>query len=160
VPRFFPIALRQGVVAILARRPADECAETRAERAEAREADQKADLGDGKVRGSQERLRALDPASGEIGTWRLTIGRRERASEVKSGVAGFAGHRVEVERLRVVAIDEVASSSQRRQEVQRVLGHRRHLNVEAGQRIDPHLGRGLARNPSLATRSHECERRG
>jgi hypothetical protein len=29
---------------------------------------------------------------------------------VKSGLARFAGHRVEVQRLRVITIDEVASS--------------------------------------------------
>jgi hypothetical protein len=42
---------------------------------------------------------------------------------VRSGVARFAGHRVEVEWLGVVAIDEVASSPQRGKEEQRALGH-------------------------------------
>jgi hypothetical protein len=51
---------RDRVVAVLARRLSDQLAEPRAERAEAREADQKADLRDGEIRGSQEGLRALD----------------------------------------------------------------------------------------------------
>jgi hypothetical protein len=64
----------------------------------------------------QEGLRALDPASRQVGAGRFAIGCRERAGKVKTGVARFAGHRVEVERLRVLAIDEVASSPQGRQE--------------------------------------------
>jgi len=139
---------RDRVVAVIARRPTDEVAEARAERAEAREADQKADLGDGEVRGSQEGLRALDPASRQVRAGRFAIGRRERAGEVKSGVARFAGHRFEVERLRVFAIDEVASSPQRGQEEQRVLGHPRHPHARtgAGQRLDTH--------PAADYRSH------
>jgi hypothetical protein len=41
---------------------------------------------------------------------RFAVGRRERSGEVKPRVAGFAGHGVEVERLRVLAIDEIPSS--------------------------------------------------
>ena len=78
------------LVAIRARRLSDELAEPRAERAEAREADEEADLGDGQVRGPQQGLRALDPAPGEVGARRLAVGRRERAREVESGVAGLA----------------------------------------------------------------------
>ena len=87
------------MLAVLARRASDELAKARAERAEAREPDQEADLGDREVRGSQERLGALDPAPRQVGAGRLAVGRRECAGEVESGVAGLAGHRVEVQRL-------------------------------------------------------------
>ena len=54
---------------------------------------------------------------------RFAIGRRECAGEMESGVARFTGQRVEVERLSVVAVDEVTSPAQCGQEEQRVLGH-------------------------------------
>jgi hypothetical protein len=115
--------LRDRVVAVDAWRPADEVTETRTERTETREADQEADLRDRQVCASQEGLRTLDPASRQVRAGRFAIGHRERADEVEPGVASFAGHRVEVERLRVFAIHEVASTPKRGQQEQRVLGH-------------------------------------
>ena len=59
----------------------------------------------------------------EVGPWRLAVGRGERPGEVEAGVAGLARHRVEVERLGVVAIDEVAGPPESGQEEERVLSH-------------------------------------
>src|SRR4029078_12120286 len=50
----------------LARRLAHQLPEPAAERAQAREADRVADLGDGEVGGAQQVLGALDPALGDV----------------------------------------------------------------------------------------------
>ena len=66
---------------------------------------------------------ALDPAPGQVRPRRLTVGRGERPGEVEARVAGFAGHRVQVERLGIVTIDQVAGSAEGGQEEESVLGH-------------------------------------
>src|SRR6202008_3417182 len=82
-----------------------------------------ADLGDRQVRGPQERLRPLDPTPGQGVARRLAVGGAERPGEVEPGGAGVASHRVEVERLRVVAIDQVAGATEGGQEELRGAGH-------------------------------------
>ena len=115
--------------------------EPHAERPEAREADQEADLGDGQVGGPQEGLRALDPAPGQVGAGRLTVGRRERTCEVEPGIAGLGGHRLEVERLREIAVDQVARPPERGQEEQRVLGRDGHSPRTLRVRLATRAGR-------------------
>src|SRR5438552_13537433 len=88
--------------------------ESRAERAEAREPDEKADLGEGEVRRAEELARSLDPARRQVVARGLAVCVAERAYEVKARVAGLAGDRVEVERLGICAVHQVLRIAQMR----------------------------------------------
>src|SRR5438132_11386221 len=70
-------------IPILGRRHAHEVAEARAERADALEPDQEADLGDGQVGRSQQVLGALDTAPRQIRPRSLAVGLGERTREVE-----------------------------------------------------------------------------
>src|SRR4051812_4452132 len=91
---------------------ADDRGEARAERAEAGEPDEQADLGHGEVGGAQQVLGALDPAVGQVPAGRLAVGLRERAQEVVPGAAGPPCEPVEVEGLGVGAVDQVPGGAQ------------------------------------------------
>jgi len=90
---------------------ADEAAEEAAEGAEALEADEKAALGDAQVRGPQQVLGPLDATTREICPRGLAVGHRESPGEVVFRIAGLPCHRVEIERFRVIAVDEVVRSA-------------------------------------------------
>src|SRR6266498_840327 len=70
-------------LAICGGRQTDLLLKARAERPEAREADEEADFGDGEIRGLQQIPRALDTAPGEVGARRPTEYLAERPREVE-----------------------------------------------------------------------------
>src|SRR5216117_1487717 len=89
--------------------------ESRAERAEAREPDEKADLGDREVRRAEELARSLDPARGEVVARRLSVCVAERAYEVIARVAGLARDRAHIQRLRKGPVHQVLRIAQMRE---------------------------------------------
>ncbi len=94
------------------RRRAEELGERAAERAEAAEADQVADLGDAEVGPAQQFGRPLDPAAGEVAGRGLAVDRPELAGEVEAGVAGDPGQVVQLERLGVEPVDMITGPAQ------------------------------------------------
>src|SRR5215212_7690220 len=79
------LGARRGVLAVLARRAADDLAERAAERPQAGEADVEADLGDAAVGVAQQRHRALDAPALQIAVRRLAERLAEGADEVRLG---------------------------------------------------------------------------
>src|SRR5690242_7915747 len=71
-----------GALAVLRRRTTDDLPKRPAERAEAREADVEANLGDGAVALAQHEHRALDAAALQVAVRRLAKRRPKRADEV------------------------------------------------------------------------------
>lgn len=104
---------------------AGQLAEPPAERSQAREAHHVADLGHVQVGAPEQGLGPLDAAASQIGGGGLPVGRREAACEVVLGVAGRPGHGVQVQRLGVVAVDEVSRAPERGQREQSGLTHAR-----------------------------------
>jgi len=83
-------------------------AERRRERAHAREPHVEADLRDAAVGGAQEVAGALEPAREQVLVGRLAEHAPEAAAEVARRHVRGAGERLEVERLGVPAVNEVA----------------------------------------------------
>ena len=97
--------------AVLRRRLADDLGEARAERAERRTTDGDAGVGDRHPL-TQEGLRTLDASRHEIGVGRLAVRRTELAREVRGRHERGTRHGRDIERLRVVAVHEVARPAQ------------------------------------------------
>lgn len=93
---------------ILARRDANEFAESRAEGAQGREADFEADLGDALVAATQQHHCALDSASHQIAVRRFAVSELELATEVTCRNVRAARQRSYVQRLCVLAIDPIS----------------------------------------------------
>src|SRR3954451_7175298 len=109
---------RAGVVvtvAIGSRALPHELREPRAEGTQRRAADRDADLSDGEVAATQQRLGALDAAGHQVAVGRLTVGAAELPGEVRRRHERSAGKGGHVERLVVVAIHQVARAAQVRQ---------------------------------------------
>src|SRR4051794_26293155 len=100
------------VAPVGARRHADELREARAEGAERRAADRETDLGAAEVAATQQPHRALDPPCHEVAVRRLAEGELELAAEVPRRHVRAAGERLDVQRLRVLAVDPVAYAAQ------------------------------------------------
>ena len=99
-----------GAVAVRARRLADDRAERPAERAEAREADVEADLGDAALGLAQHEHRPLDAAALEVAVRRLAEGGAEGPDEVRLGDVRDPRERGDVERVRVAAVHRIAGA--------------------------------------------------
>src|SRR5262245_20985613 len=89
----------------------------RAERAEALEADRKADLRHTQLAGSQQRLGLFDPPVHQILVRRLVERLLKQADKVVAREAGLAGDALQVERLIVAVVDESAGAAQSRANV-------------------------------------------
>jgi hypothetical protein len=86
--------------------------EARRERADALQADREADLHDRAVGRAKQRGCPLQPARQQVRVRRLAECAPELATEVRAREPGGAGEIVDIERLRVRRIDEVAGSQQ------------------------------------------------
>lgn len=104
-----PVAVVAG--AVLRRRLPNDFGEPRAERAERRAPDGDAGVGD-RTPLAQESHGALDASRHQVGVGSLPIRPTELAREVRGRHQRGACHRRDVERLRVVAVDEVACPAQ------------------------------------------------
>src|SRR5215472_13107082 len=103
---------------------ADQFVESGAERAEAGEADQVADLGDGQVRRAQQVLSSLDPPVAEILRRSLTVRGGEATQKVVLRHASFGREDLEIEWFRVVAVHHIQGVSQMRYQLDRHAGAR------------------------------------
>src|SRR5262249_16837038 len=103
---------------------ADQLVESGAERAEAGEADQVADLGDGQVRRAQQVLSSLDPPVAEILRRSLTVRGGEATQKVVLRHASFGREDLEIEWFRVVAVHHIQGVSQMRYQLDRHAGAR------------------------------------
>src|SRR5436190_11818463 len=114
----------------------DECREARRERPEAREPDGHADLGDREVRDAEEVLGSLDPAPGEVADRRLAVRRLEAPGEVVFRHPGNCGEPVEIQLVRIPAVDVVPGLAQVRQQARAHReGGRRHPGQDRGPRL-------------------------
>src|SRR5919112_1971669 len=116
-----PGHLARGLALVDAGRHADELGEAAAERAERGAADLEANLGDAQVAAAQERHRALDAPRHHVAVRRLTVREPELAAEVPGRHMRATGERLDVERLRVLAVDPVADAAQQREVAQLLL---------------------------------------
>src|SRR5438309_3507514 len=107
---------------ITAGRHADKLGEPSAEGPERGAADRVTDLGDAEIAAAQERHRALDAPRHQIRVRRLPVGAPELAAEVPGGHVHPTCERLDVERLRVIAVDAVADATQPREVAQVLLG--------------------------------------
>jgi hypothetical protein len=64
---------------------------------------------------AQQRLGSLDPSCHQIGIGRLPVRNAELSREVRRRHQGSTGKRGDVERLRVLAVDQVAGAAQVRE---------------------------------------------
>src|SRR5712692_5868764 len=96
-----------GAIAVFAGRDPDDVTKCAAEGAEAVEADIEADVGDASLGLAQLEHRALDPPALEVAVRRLAEGHAERPYEMGLGDERNLGEVVDVEWLRVCAIDRV-----------------------------------------------------
>ena len=99
-------------------RHADQLGEAGAERAQRRAADLEADLGDAEVAATQQRHRPLDAPRHEVAVRRLAVGQPELAAEVPGRHVRVARERLDVQRLRVLAVDPVTDAAQPREVLQ------------------------------------------
>ena len=132
--RRHPRRRARGLAPVGAGRHADQLGEARAERAQRRAADREADLGDAEVAAPQQRHRPLDAPRHQVAVRRLAVGEPELAAEVPGRHVRAAGERLDVQRLRVLAVDPVANPAQPR-EVAQVL---RRGGTAGHQQIVPH----------------------
>src|SRR5207253_9400221 len=109
------------MLAVFRRRNADVFFEPRAERAEAREPDEIADLGDGQIRGAEQLPRPLDAPLRKVCARRSAIGVAKRAHEMETRIPGLAADRAKTRPLELRPVHEVL----RRAEVQEPLDVRR-----------------------------------
>src|ERR1700761_7583127 len=100
------------LAAVPARRHPDQFGEAGAEGAERGAADLEADLGDAEVAAPQQRHRPLDPARHQVAVGGLAEGLAELAAEVAGRHMRPRGERLDVQRLRVLAVDPVAHAPQ------------------------------------------------
>jgi hypothetical protein len=98
--------------AVGGRRRSVQPAEARREGADAPEADQEGDVGDGAVGVAQESGRALQPAREQVPVGRLAERAAELTAEVGGRQMGDAGEGGHVERLAVAGVDQVLRPEQ------------------------------------------------
>ena len=102
-------------------RHADQLGEAGAEGAQRRTADRETDLGDAQVATAQQRHRALDPPRHQIAVRRLAVRQPELPAEMPGRHVRAAGERLDVQRLRVFAVDAVAHAAQPREVLEALL---------------------------------------
>ena len=82
------------------------------ERADAREADRHADLGDRAIGGPAQGCRPLEPARQQVDVGRLAKGPAELGAEVRPGQARLAGHVADVEGFIELRVGKVSRTEQ------------------------------------------------
>jgi hypothetical protein len=120
----------RGVASVDARRHADQLREASAERAERRTTNGETHLGDAEITPPQQGHRPLDAAGHQIAVRRLAVRQLELTAQVTGRHVRPARECLDVERLRVVAIDAIAHPAQQREITQalhliRFAGHPR-----------------------------------
>src|SRR4051812_35380715 len=102
----------RGLFAIDAGRHADKLREARAERAQRRAANLEADLRDAELATPQQRHRSFDAPRHQVRVRRLAIGEAELTAQVPRRHVRAARERLDVKRLRVLAVHPVADAAQ------------------------------------------------
>jgi hypothetical protein len=100
---------------------ADQLDEASAEGAQRRAADLETDIGDAEVATTQQRHGTLDAPRHQVAVRRLAVGEPELAAEVSGRHVHAPGERLDVKRLRVLAVDPVANAAQPREVAQVLL---------------------------------------
>ncbi len=102
-----------GAGAIDGRWPADDFVEQSAEGAETLKADGEADFGDGQVARGEELFGFIDALAHQILMGCFVIGLVEGAEEMKTGEMRRTRHRIEIERLVELRVDQFANALER-----------------------------------------------
>jgi hypothetical protein len=116
--RWYPRHRARLVAPVGAGRHAHQFGEARAEGAQRRAADREADLGDAEVATTKERHRALDASRHQVAVRGFAEREPELAAEVPGRDVCATGERLDVQRLRVLAVDAVADAAQKREVAQ------------------------------------------